>query len=169
MNLVCNILSTFPHIFVLLDFPFNTAIYILFRYETRRLFFPYLLFLCLFSHHQFHSHTHSTAPFYIRSGCSFLCLYLLLVCSNRRLPSCVTVYCISVRVWIFVWFFFFELALILGGSTHLCVKLLIGTKVSLYSPLPYADGNQFGVAPVRIVTVCIQFLSSFLLKLPVLF
>jgi hypothetical protein len=43
---------------------------------------------------------------------------------------------------------FSELAFILGGSTHLCFKLLIGTKVSLYSELPSADGDEVGVATV---------------------
>jgi hypothetical protein len=41
---------------------------------------------------------------------------------------------------------FSEPALILGGSTHLCFKLLIGTKVSLQFPLPSAGGYAFGVA-----------------------
>jgi hypothetical protein len=41
---------------------------------------------------------------------------------------------------------FLEPALVLGGSTHLCFKLLIGTKVSLESPLPSAGGDAFGVA-----------------------
>ena len=41
---------------------------------------------------------------------------------------------------------FSELALIPGGSTQLCFKLLIGIKVSLQSPLPSADGEEFAVA-----------------------
>jgi len=41
---------------------------------------------------------------------------------------------------------FSELALIPGGSTQLCFKLLIGIKVSLQSPLPSADADEFGVA-----------------------
>jgi len=47
--LICNLFYPPSQLsFFFLISPFNTVIYILFRYETRRLVFPYLLFLCLF-------------------------------------------------------------------------------------------------------------------------
>jgi len=47
-----------------------------------------------------------------------------------------------------------ELALLFGGSKHLCFKLLIATKVSLQSALPSANGGQFGVATILYLMQC---------------
>ena len=123
MNLVCNILSTFPHIFVLLDFPFNTAIYILFRYETRRLFFPYLLFLCLFSHHQFHSHTHSTAPFYIWSGQLQFSFPYICSPSFQTATCCSAIRCIAYPLGsVFCLIFFFLMWHLYWVATRICAS-----------------------------------------------
>ena len=149
--LVCNLFYPLSHIslFFLIS-PFNTVIYIPFLYKTRSLGFTYLLFLCLF--------LPASIPFPDREHCYILqhgpgqvgVFLLLIFAVIFKLSLAVLRYGL---LYIpsgqgFCLKFFSELVLILGGSTHLCFKLLFGTEVPLQSPLVSADGDQFGVATV---------------------
>jgi len=64
-------------------------------------------FSVYFYHHQFHFQTNSTTPFYIRSGqvAVFLWLIFAVILFKPPLAVCVTVYCISIPVWIYIKFF----------------------------------------------------------------
>jgi len=89
--------------------------------------FSYICYICVYIYqHRFNFQTDSTAQF-----------FSMALCWNYFFaePSLAVIilhnYCTRLAVWISVYKFFSQLALLLGGSTHLCFKFLIGTKSSL--------------------------------------
>ena len=103
--------------------------------QIRYLFFfmklvPLVSHICHFCvhfyQHQFNFQTDSTAAFHSKVLVKlelFLCLYSLFVFLNRRLMFWNTVYCTSLPVWISVYKFLSQQALLLVGSTHLFYAL----------------------------------------------
>ena len=104
--LVCNLFYPPSHLsFFFLISPFNSVIYIPFLSEIRRFGFSYLLFLCLFlpASIPFPDGKHRFILYHGPGKVGvFFSFHLLFVFLNRRLLSCLTVYCLSIPVWISV-------------------------------------------------------------------
>ena len=111
----------------------------------------HICYFCVyFNQHQFNFQTDSTAPFHtmvlVEGGVFLYMFFVLLV---KPPPAVLRNGILQISFGLhFGLQIFSGLALLFGGSTHLCFKPLFGTKLSLYSALPSANGDQFGVATV---------------------